>query len=106
MSGNIDSHSNKRVLMIAANPGTSPTTGWPIGFWWAELTHPFWTFTEAGYSVEIVSPKGGDLVPKQDLGRGDVGQGDGWAGMETEMEGGEDLAVFGGGGVIGQRPVQ
>lgn len=62
MSGNIDIHSKKRVLMVAANPGVSPTTGWPIGFWWAELTHPYWTFTEAGYDVDIVSPKGGDLV--------------------------------------------
>ena len=62
MSGNIDIHSKKRVLIVAANPGVSPSTGWPIGFWWAELTHPYWTFTEAGYEVEIVSPKGGDLV--------------------------------------------
>lgn len=62
MTGNIDIHSKKRVLMVAANPGVSPTTGWPIGFWWAELTHPYWTFAEAGYEVEIVSPKGGDLV--------------------------------------------
>jgi putative intracellular protease/amidase len=62
MSASIDTHGKKKILMIAANPGTSPTTGWPIGFWWAELTHPYWTFTEAGYDVEIVSPKGGDLV--------------------------------------------
>jgi putative intracellular protease/amidase len=62
MSGNIDTHGKKRVLMIAANPGVSPTTGWPIGFWWAELTHPWWTFAEAGYEVDIVSPKGGDLI--------------------------------------------
>ncbi|WP_137110768.1 type 1 glutamine amidotransferase domain-containing protein [Rhodobacter sp. SY28-1] len=62
MSGNIDIHTKKRVLMVAANPGVSPTTGWPIGFWWAELTHPYWTFTEAGYEADIVSPKGGDLV--------------------------------------------
>lgn len=61
MTAVIDRHTNKRILMIAANPGTSPTTGWPIGFWWAELTHPYWTFTEAGYEVEIVSPNGGDL---------------------------------------------
>jgi putative intracellular protease/amidase len=52
----------KKVLLIAANPATSPTTGWPIGFWWAELVHPFWAFTEAGYEVEIRSPKGGALV--------------------------------------------
>lgn len=51
----------KRVLLVAANPSTSPTTGWPVGFWWAELTHPFWTFTEAGYEVEIRSPAGGAL---------------------------------------------
>jgi putative intracellular protease/amidase len=62
MSATIDVHGKKRVLLIAANPGVSPTTGWPVGFWWAELTHPYWTFTEAGYEVEIVSPAGGDLV--------------------------------------------
>jgi putative intracellular protease/amidase len=48
--------------MVAANPGVSPTTGWPVGFWWAELTHPFWEFTEAGYEVEIRSPLGGALT--------------------------------------------
>jgi putative intracellular protease/amidase len=51
----------KNVLLIAANPASSPTTGWPIGFWWAELTHPYWAFTEAGYEVELRSPKGGAL---------------------------------------------
>lgn len=62
MSASIDLHGRKKILLIAANPATSPTTGWPVGFWWAELTHPYWTFTEAGYEVEIVSPAGGDLV--------------------------------------------
>jgi len=52
----------RRVLMIAANPAISPVTGWPVGFWWAELTHPWWVFAEAGYAVDVVSPKGGDLV--------------------------------------------
>lgn len=61
MSDNIDRHGQKRVLMIAANPAVSPTTGWPIGVWWAELTHPYWAFHEVGYEVDIVSPKGGDL---------------------------------------------
>jgi putative intracellular protease/amidase len=62
MSAFIDTHGKKKILMIVANPGTSPTTGWPVGFWWSELTHPWWTFTEAGYEVEIISPAGGDLV--------------------------------------------
>jgi putative intracellular protease/amidase len=52
----------RQVLMIAANSAVSTTTGWPIGFWWGELTHPYWTFTEAGYTVEIRSPDGGALV--------------------------------------------
>ena len=51
MSASIDTHGEKRILMIAANPATSPTTGWPVGFWWAELTHPYWVFTEAGYTA-------------------------------------------------------
>jgi putative intracellular protease/amidase len=61
MSASVDLHSPKKVLIIAANAATSPVTGWPIGFWWAELVHPYWEFVEAGYTVEIVSPKGGDL---------------------------------------------
>lgn len=62
MTASVDLHSPKRVLMIVANPGVSPTTGWPVGFWWVELAHPFWTFTDAGYEVEIASPKGGVLI--------------------------------------------
>lgn len=52
----------KKILMVVANPTTSPPTGWPVGFWWAELTHPYLAFAEAGYEVEIRSPRGGALV--------------------------------------------
>lgn len=52
----------KRILMVVANPTTSTITQWPVGFWWAELTHPYWAFTEAGYEVEIRSPDGGALA--------------------------------------------
>ena len=62
MTANIDTYGEKRVLMIVANPSTSPVTGWPVGFWWSEVTHPYWSFSEAGYKVDIVSPKGGDLA--------------------------------------------
>jgi putative intracellular protease/amidase len=64
----------KRVLMVVANPGQSPTTGWPVGFWWAELTHPYWEFVHRGYVVDIVSPQGGPVVgdswsdPRDDSG--------------------------------------
>jgi putative intracellular protease/amidase/glyoxylase-like metal-dependent hydrolase (beta-lactamase superfamily II) len=61
MSANVTTTSTKKILLVAANPAVSSTTGWPIGFWWAELTHPYWAFTEAGYEVEIRSPDGGAL---------------------------------------------
>ena len=44
---------------MLSNPAVSSTTGWPVGFWWAELTHPYLKFTEAGYEVELFSPLGG-----------------------------------------------
>jgi putative intracellular protease/amidase len=49
----------KRVAVVIANPATSTTTGWPVGFWWSELTHPYYVLTEAGYEVEIFSVDGG-----------------------------------------------
>jgi putative intracellular protease/amidase len=49
----------KRVAIVIANPAVSITTGWPVGFWWSELTHPYYVLTEAGYEVELFSPEGG-----------------------------------------------
>lgn len=49
----------KRVAIVISNPATSTTSGWPGGFWWAELAHPYFHFTEVGYEVEIFSPAGG-----------------------------------------------
>ena len=63
---------SKHVLLLASNPATSPVTGWPIGFWWAELSHSAHAFMEAGYDVTIASPEGGDL------------EGDGWSDPEHE----------------------
>jgi putative intracellular protease/amidase len=57
----LDPSKPRRVLMVASNPATSDVTGWPVGFWWAEMTHPYWEFTEAGYEVVIASPDGGAL---------------------------------------------
>ena len=55
----VNSTHPKRIAIVIANPATSSTTQWPVGFWWAELTHPYYAFTEAGYEVEIFSPNGG-----------------------------------------------
>jgi len=52
---------NGKVLMIASNPSVSKQTGWPIGVWYAELSHPYWVFSEAGYTVDIASLDGGEI---------------------------------------------
>ncbi len=62
MSAAVDVHRKRRVPMIAASPGVSPSTGRPAGLSRGELTHPWRTFTAAGGEVEIVSPAGGDPV--------------------------------------------
>ncbi|MEM1183151.1 MAG: type 1 glutamine amidotransferase domain-containing protein [Acidobacteriota bacterium] len=75
MSANVDilnPDQPKRILMIVANPGINPRTGWPVGFWWSELTHPYLEFIERGYEVEVASPRGGDL------------QADGWSDPRDE----------------------
>ncbi len=61
MSATIDTFSKKCVLMVASNAAVSEQTGWTIGMWIAELSHPYWEFVENGYEVTIASPQGGKL---------------------------------------------
>jgi putative intracellular protease/amidase len=63
----LDPSNPKRVLIVASNPSVSEQTGWPIGFWWAELTHAYWELTQRGYQIDVASPDGGAL------------QGDSWS---------------------------
>lgn len=51
-----------KILIVASSPSVSKQTGWPIGFWAAELTHPLRVFQEAGYEVELASTEGGKIV--------------------------------------------
>jgi putative intracellular protease/amidase len=51
----------KKVLMVVANPTVSANNGWPVGFWAAELTHPYFELTERGIEVTIASPDGGKV---------------------------------------------
>lgn len=53
--------SKGKILMVASSPAVSKQTGWPIGFWAAELTHPLRVFMEAGYEVELASTEGGKI---------------------------------------------
>ena len=51
----------RRIVIVASNPAVSEQTGWPIGFWWGELSHPFLEFTDHAYQVDVASPEGGPL---------------------------------------------
>ena len=55
----VNPRAKKRIALVISNPATSTTTGWPVGFWWSELTHPYHVFHEAGYEVAVFSPAGG-----------------------------------------------
>jgi putative intracellular protease/amidase len=50
----------KHVVIVVANPTTNQH-GWPLGFWAAELTHPYYELTERGIDVTIASPDGGKV---------------------------------------------
>lgn len=52
---------SKQILIIVANPSTSTTLGIPVGFWAAELIHPYDAFVNAGCQVTIASPQGGKV---------------------------------------------
>lgn len=53
----------KRIAIVISNSAVSTTTGWPVGFWWSELTHPYFVFHEVGMEVDVFSPQGGVCTP-------------------------------------------
>jgi hypothetical protein len=68
MSANLNvtnADAKKRILLVAANPSTSKTTGWPIRFLWAELTHPYWVFSSTGH--RRAGPMRSSAASKEDV---------------------------------------
>jgi putative intracellular protease/amidase len=47
-----------QILMIVSNPAVSTTLGWPVGFWAAELIHPYDAFVNAGCAGDHRQPPG------------------------------------------------
>lgn len=52
----------KRILFVVSNEVNPGPAGFAIGFWLAELAHPFWTFQQRGWQTTLVSPNGGPVV--------------------------------------------
>ena len=59
----VNPKSPKKIAIVIANPTIATTSGWPCGFWWSELTHPYYTFIERGFQVDVFSPNGGKCEP-------------------------------------------
>jgi len=49
----------KKILFVVSNPAT--LKGFPVGFFAEEMTRPYFDFVQAGYEVDMVSPKGGKV---------------------------------------------
>ena len=50
------------ILIIVANEIPHPTLGFPLGFWAAELTHPYAELAAHGHSITIASLQGGKVT--------------------------------------------
>lgn len=52
----------KRIVFAVSNEVNPGPAGFPVGFWLAELAHPFWAFQQRGYQITLASPDGGRVV--------------------------------------------
>lgn len=55
--GVISNH--EKILIVLTSHTELGNTGGKTGFWLPELTHPYYEFTKAGYSVDVASIDGG-----------------------------------------------
>ena len=54
----------EKILIVLTSHTELGNTGEKTGFWLPELTHPYYEFTEAGYSVDVASIEGG-MAPRR-----------------------------------------
>lgn len=52
----------RRVLFVVSNEVNPGPAGFAVGYWLAELAHPFWAFQQRGCALTVVSPQGGAVV--------------------------------------------
>lgn len=59
---------DKKVLMVLTSHDQLGDTGEKTGFWLEEFAAPYYAFKDAGYQIELASPKGGrpPMDPKSD----------------------------------------
>ncbi|MFF7709937.1 DJ-1/PfpI family protein [Pseudomonas sp. NPDC007930] len=52
---------NKRILLVSTSQATLGASARATGVWFEELTTPYYHFLDAGFSVELASPNGGEV---------------------------------------------
>ena len=50
---------NSKILIVLTSHSQLGNTGEKTGFWLPELTHPYYEFKKAGYSIDVASIQGG-----------------------------------------------
>ena len=50
----------RKILMVLTSHSQLGNTGKTTGFYVGEASHPYDVFKQAGYTVDLVSPKGGE----------------------------------------------
>lgn len=50
---------NTKVLIVLTSHSKLGNTNQKTGFWLPELTHPYYEFEHAGYTIDLASPQGG-----------------------------------------------
>jgi len=51
--------SSPKILLVLTSHSQLGDTGKKTGFWLPELTHPYYAFKQAGYSIDVASIQGG-----------------------------------------------
>lgn len=51
---------NGKILMLITSTGQISNTGAKTGFWFEEMSTPYYIFQEAGYQVDLASTQGGE----------------------------------------------
>ena len=55
----VHTYPKKKILCLVSNPAL--LHGMDVGFFAEEMTRPFFDFVQAGYEVDVASPKGGEV---------------------------------------------
>ncbi len=54
-------NSANKVLIVVTSHNVLGKTGFPTGVWLPEMTHPYYALKNAGFEIDIATPKGGNV---------------------------------------------